>query len=267
MTDSYGDRFTVAEVGGDHALSEMQAFTEPGRLNSAYSFAFLYADKLTPSLVAQVARDWPEVAGWPSWAFENHDAPRAISRWADGPHADQLARTKMLLLATLRGSVIIYQGEELGLPQVDVPFDQLQDPEAIANWPHTLSRDGARTPMPWTGSATNLGFSTGTPWLPLGKEHGALAVDQQERPGSMLSFTRQCIALRREQEALQAGSMEIRQADDALLVFDRGGQLRCTFNLSVQPQPFAPSGRELLRTGPVDDSSIGPYGAVIEEIP
>ncbi len=267
VVDSYGDRFTVAEVGGDHALSEMQAFTEPGRLNSAYSFAFLYAEKLTPTLVAQVARDWPEDAGWPTWAFENHDAPRAISRWGHGQHAGQLAPTKMLLLATLRGSVIVYQGEELGLPQVDVPFDQLQDPEAIANWPHTLSRDGARTPMPWKADVPNLGFSSGVPWLPLGANHSSLAVDRQDGDaGSMLEFTRRYMALRSQSDALRTGAMEIRQADDAMLIFDRGQRLRCTFNLSEQPQPFARSGRELLRTGPVDGSSIGPYGAVIEEI-
>jgi alpha-glucosidase len=270
VTDSYGDRFTVAEVGGDHALAEMQAFTEPGRLNSAYSFAFLYAEKLTPALVAQVARDWPHVAGWPTWAFENHDAPRAISRWATGEHADQLVRTKMLLLATLRGSVIVYQGEELGLPQVDVPFDQLQDPEAIANWPHTLSRDGARTPMPWTANAANLGFSSGTPWLPLGEDHAGLAVDQQQgHAGSMLEFTRQCIALRSNNQALRTGAMEIREAGDALLVFDRsaaGQRLRCTFNLSASTVTSDRSGKTILSTGQVDGSSLGPYGAVIEEI-
>jgi alpha-glucosidase len=83
VTDEYGERFTVAEVGGEHSLTEMRAFTEGNRrLNSAYGFDFLYADALTPQLVARVAEEWPEQAGWPSWAFENHDAPRAISRWA-----------------------------------------------------------------------------------------------------------------------------------------------------------------------------------------
>jgi alpha-glucosidase len=125
---------------------------------------------LTPKLVARVAKTGRKRReGWPSWAFENHDAPRAISRWVSEEHRDAFARTKMLLLCALRGSIILYQGEELGLPQVDVPFDRLQDPEAIANWPQTLSRDGARTPMPWSSTAPNLGFSTGEPWLPLGE--------------------------------------------------------------------------------------------------
>src|SRR5438445_11240891 len=131
--------------------------------------------------------NWPESAGWPTWAFENHDAPRAVSRWVGEAHREPFTHTKMLLLSALRGSIIIYEGEELGLPQVEVPFEKLQDPEAITNWPQTLSRDGARTPMPWLADQPNLGFSSGMPWLPLGDAHRALAVDRQEHdPASTL---------------------------------------------------------------------------------
>jgi len=271
VTDSYDGRFTVAEVGGDHALGEMQAFTAGNsRLNSAYGFDFLYADKLTPALVAQAARDWPGNAGWPSWAFENHDAPRAISRWVGPEHRDTFSRMKILLLSALRGSIIIYQGEELGLPQVDVPFDRLQDPEAIANWPQTLSRDGARTPMPWNAAAPNLGFSTGEPWLPVGEAHAALAVDVQERSSnSVLSFTRECLGVRRNSPALRTGSMNVTEAGEALLAFERaanGERLRCSFNLSDRAVPFALAGKELLRAGHVDAASLGPYAAIIEQI-
>ncbi|WP_444965561.1 alpha-amylase family glycosyl hydrolase, partial [Salmonella enterica] len=72
------------------------------------------------------------------------------------------------------------QGEELGITQVDIPFEKLQDPEAIANWPLTLSRDGARTPLPWAADAAQAGFSTAEPWLPVGDENIARAVDAQE---------------------------------------------------------------------------------------
>ena len=271
LTDSYPERFTVAEVGGEHSLAEMKAFTQGEvRLNSAYGFDFLYADALTPSLVAQTAQDWPEGCGWPSWAFENHDAPRAISRWVDEAHREPFARMKMLLLCSLRGSIILYQGEELGLPQVDVPFDQLQDPEAIANWPQTLSRDGARTPIPWKSADRNLGFSKAKPWLPIGADHSALAVDLQEhKSNSMLQFTRRCLKLRKTIPALLFGSMHVVDADNALLVFNRaadGRQVRCSFNLSERAVAFRTSGRELIRSGHIDSESIGPYGAVIEEI-
>jgi alpha-glucosidase len=270
LTDGYDGRFTLAEVGGDHALGEMQAFTAGAtRLNSAYGFDFLYAGELTPELVARAMKDWPESAGWPTWAFENHDAPRAISRWADDAHCEAFARTKMLLLCALRGSIIIYQGEELGLPQVDVPFDKLQDPEAITNWPHTLSRDGARTPMPWSADGPNLGFSTGTPWLPLGDTHRPLAVDREERdPGSALAFARRCIALRKAFPVLRHGSLELIEAGSQLLVFARSDgrrKLRCTFNLSSSPAPWRPSGKRLFETGDIGDDSLAPYAALIEE--
>jgi alpha-glucosidase len=268
VTDSYGDRFTLAEVGGDHALAEMRAFTNgDDRLNSAYGFDFLYAEKLTPELVARVAEEWPDDAGWPTWAFENHDAPRAISRWCEGEHRDICVRAKMLLLCALRGSIIIYQGEELGLPQVDVPFDRLRDPEAIANWPETLSRDGARTPMPWSSAAANVGFSTSEPWLPIGQSHRALAVDAQERSAdSNLQFARECLKLRNAHRALQHGAMRIVEAGEQRLVFDRthgSDRLRCTFNLSDRPVPL-PSGRQPLMTVGEVGAALGPYGAVIE---
>ncbi len=269
LTNSYDERFTLAEVGGDHALAEMQAFTAANdRLNSAYGFDFLYADKLTPQLVARVAREWPEDAGWPTWAFENHDAPRALSRWIGDEHRDTFAHTKVLLLSALRGSIILYQGEELGLPQVDVPFERLQDPEAIANWPHTLSRDGARTPMPWRSGEPNAGFSATEPWLPVGETHRALAVDRQEASAnSVLQFSRKCLAMRRAHVALRRGSMMVVEAGAQRLVFERalgGERLRCSFNLSEAGAPYEPEGRQLLKSGEVGSANLGPYAGVIE---
>jgi alpha-glucosidase len=271
LTDSYDGRFTLAEVGGEQPLGEMRAFTAGNaRLNSAYGFDFLYAEALTPELVAHVMQDWPEGAGWPTWAFENHDAPRALSRWVDDANRDQFARLKMLLLCSLRGSIILYQGEELGLPQVDVPYDRLQDPEAIANWPHTLSRDGARTPMPWSADAPNLGFSTGQPWLPLGPSHRALAVNRQEHDaGSLLAFTRECLALRKLRPSLHHGRIALVEAGPQRLIFDRenGGETRrCTFNLSDARAPFRRSGGLVIATGEVTDDALGAYAALIEEI-
>jgi len=268
-----GDAFTVAEVGGPNPLDEMHAFTAGDRrLNSAYGFDFLYAEALTPTLVARAVMDWPDSPGmgWPAWAFENHDAPRAVSRWCSGNDCGDLVRTKTLLLAALRGSIILYQGEELGLPQVEVPFDKLQDPEAIANWPQTLSRDGARTPMPWSSSAANLGFSQGDPWLPAADSHRALAVDvQSSDPNSALEFTRRCLTLRRRYPALRFGSLRILEAGERKLVFNRvacGQHLRCTFNLSDVPIDHAAAGEVLIRSGSVADSTLGSYAAVIEVI-
>ncbi|MEG3155282.1 alpha-amylase family glycosyl hydrolase [Sphingomonas sp. RB1R13] len=271
--DHFPGTFALAEVGGEQALAEMHAFTRgANRLDSAYGFDFLYADRLTPALVASAADAWPDTpgTGWPSWAFENHDAPRAVSRWSKPEHRDAFTRMKLLLLAALRGSIILYQGEELGLTQVDVPFGQLQDPEAIANWPLTLSRDGVRTPMPWHGGAPNLGFGKGEPWLPLGPDHGALAVDRQDRdPGSILAATRTALALRRDRAALRLGAIKLIEAGEQLLIFERrygGERLRCSFNLSPNRVIWSSAGRAIAAVGEVAETSLGGYAAIIEEL-
>jgi alpha-glucosidase len=248
VTDEKPGRFTVAEVGGDEALSEMKAFTRgETRLNSAYGFTFLYADRLDAGLVRQAIDDWggePQ-DGWPSFAFSNHDAPRAASRFAAGPeeHA-ATARLTLLLLLSLRGNAFVYQGEELGLPQAEVPLERLQDPEAIANWPATLGRDGARTPIPWRADAVQAGFSTAEPWLPLDPRHAALAIDRQEAdPGSTLHWVRKLIAFRKAHEALTAGELTLIETPEPVVAFERqleGERLLCAFNLGREPAPFQP---------------------------
>lgn len=273
VMDGYPDRFTVAEVGGDDAVREMKLFTQGDRrLNSAYSFDFLYADALTPALVERALAEWPDTPGigWPSWALENHDAPRAVSRWTSDEHRHAFARMKMLLLGCMRGNVIVYYGEELGLTQVDVPFEQLQDPEAIANWPRTLSRDGARTPMPWYADRPALGFSTGTPWLPTGPDHHALAVDRQEAdPGSLLHWTRAVMTCRRRSHVLREGSVTVLHADDRLLVMERaldGERLVAAFNMSddaVDWQVPEGAAAPLLCTGEVTPGRLGAFAGVI----
>ena len=239
LHDRYPGTFSVAEVGGDDAEREMKLFTAgPRRLDSAYGFDFLYAERLTPQLVAQALKAWPDEAGvgWPSWAFENHDAPRALSRWCAPADQDQLARLKALLLVALRGNVILYQGEELGLLQDEIPFEQLQDPEAIANWPLTLSRDGVRTPLPWQARAAHGGFTSGAPWLPLSADNCLRAIDRQrDDPASLLAFTRTALELRRAHPALRIGNCEVLLADQHRLVMRRMTSMQtivALFNLS-----------------------------------
>jgi len=255
LTDSYGGRFSVAEVGGDHAEREMQAFTQgDDHLNSAYGFLYLYAPALGAALVREGAEAWHgrDGQGWPSWTFSNHDAPRAISRWAGGRDLRAFAEMAMLLLMTLRGNVFIYQGEELALPQAEVPFDRLVDPEAIANWPQTLGRDGARTPIPWTEHLPQAGFSTVEPWLPLDPRHVALSVDRQEAdPSSMLHATRRLVAFRKAHPALTLGEMTLLDRNDDLLAFERvhdGERLLCVFNLGFEPVVWTlPEGHRILQ--------------------
>jgi alpha-glucosidase len=274
LTDDYGGRFTVAEVGGADAETEMKAFTQGSRrLNSAYGFNFLYASALTPALVREALEQWPDMPGlgWPSWAFENHDAPRALSRWAASGHREDFARLKMLLLASLRGNIFLYQGEELGLTQVDIPFDRLRDPEAIANWPLTLSRDGARTPMPWQADAPHLGFSVAEPWLPTGPDHASLAVDRQEGDAdSTLALTRRLLATRAANPALLIGDIRIIEASDSILAFERctmDQRLLCVFNFTIEARAWQPEQpgrwRVIERVGLVDQWRFGPFAAIL----
>lgn len=265
LADRYEACFTVAEVGGDHAAREMKAYTlGRTRFNSTYGFDFLFAEQLTPAVVQKALEEWTDEPGigWPSWAFSNHDAPRWISRWADEANKDAFARMTMLLFVSLRGNIILWQGEELGLPQVDISFEQLKDPEAIANWPLTLSRDGARTPMPWIADAIHCGFTTGSPWLPFGPDHAALAVDQQEGDDhSLLTFTKQLVSFRRANDALLTGSFRIIEASNSLLVFERVSSdqhLVCAFNFGTEPlewQPTQPDCWRLIKS--IGNSRLG----------
>ncbi|HVI99657.1 MAG TPA: alpha-glucosidase family protein [Sphingomonas sp.] len=255
LLDRYDARFTVAEIGGPEAEREMKAFTHgDALLHTAYGFIFLYADALEPATVRRALSTWSggEDEGWPSWAFSNHDAPRHLSRWARGRDPRRLARMTLMLLLALRGNAFLYYGEELGLPTAAVPFERLQDPDAILNWPAILGRDGARTPMPWVSGAINAGFSAAPSpdclWLPLDPGHEALAVDIQERdPESTLAFTRRMIALRRAHEALRTGTLRFLDAPEPLLAFEReaaGEHLLCVFNLGDAACDWTPENKE-----------------------
>nr|WP_294849077.1 alpha-glucosidase family protein [uncultured Sphingomonas sp.] len=263
LFDRYDARFTLAEVGGEQAGAEMKAFTHGDhRLNSAYGFDYLYADKLTPDVVRNAIVQWQggNGEGWPSWAYSNHDAPRFASRWWPAQQRDAFVRVAMMLLLCLRGNVILYQGEELGLPQAQVPFEFLQDPEAIANWPQTLGRDGARTPIPWT-SAPDGGFGSANPWLPVDPEQLAYNVaDQERRADSLLNWTRAMVALRKSNAALREGDIRLTDENsDQLVAFVRSlgeEKILCVVNLSDRPASIsAANGQVLASVGGADAAS------------
>jgi alpha-glucosidase len=185
--------------------------------------------------------------GWPSWAMSNHDAPRAPSRFARSEaEVEPAARLSLMLLLCLRGNAFLYQGEELGLPQAEVPFERLRDPEAIANWPATLGRDGARTPMPWTVDAPYAGFSSVEPWLPMDPRHCRLAIDRQaSEAGSMMNFTRRLLAFRKDRPELVRGGLKWLDAPEPVLAFERsgdGGRVVCALNLGREPVAWRPDG-------------------------
>ena len=246
VLDDYPERFALGEIGGpDSAGRGLADYLGSDRLHTAYSFLFLRADAPTPALVQGAVQEWERLhaGGWPTWVFSNHDAPRVVSRWGGSGPPDRYAKLLNALLLSLRGSVCLYQGEELGLPQAHVPFERLRDPEAIANWPQTLGRDGARTPIPWRADREHGGFSEAEPWLPLDPGHLAMAVDRQRgTAGSVLETTRQLLGLRRRHAALTRGGIAFHDAPEPVLAFTRrapGDELYCVFNLGAEPRRAA----------------------------
>ena len=241
VADEAGGRFLLAEIPGQQARGEMALYMDEGGVDTAYGFDFLYAGALDAALVRRTMGGWRSC--WPTLAFSNHDAPRAVSRWAAGRDETVYAKMLLLLQACLRGYVCLYQGEELGLPQGEVPFERLRDPEAIRNWPQTYGRDGARTPMPWTRAAPHAGFSSVEPWLPIDPRHAPRAVDAQEADvDSILHFARRALALRRNQPALRWGELRFLGEDASLLAFERRSvneRRLCVFNLGHEEAPCA----------------------------
>jgi alpha-glucosidase len=237
LLDRYPGTMAVAEIASDDPIGTTLAYIDgPDRYHSAYSFVFLRqsfsAGFIRRSVEALLAGS---ATAWPSWAFSNHDVPRVVSRWNPGGDPRAFAKILTAVLTCLRGTAFLYQGEELGLPQAEVPFERLQDPEAKAFWPVYHSRDGARTPMPWVPDSPGAGFSAAEPWLPVDPRHYPLAVALQEAdPTSVLEFTRRFLAWRRQRCALRIGDIMFLDAPDPVLVFLRRSaaeRLICAFNL------------------------------------
>ncbi|NAZ35289.1 alpha-amylase family glycosyl hydrolase [Rubellimicrobium sp. CFH 75288] len=197
----------VGEVGdAQRGLEIMAEYTSGGdKVQMCYPFELLQPARATARLLCstfeRLGRAAPDA--WPCWSYSNHDTVRHPTRWRLSPAAVKAYAT---LLMCLRGSVCLYQGEELGLPEADLAYEDLQDPYGIAFWPEFKGRDGARTPMVWEAGSLNGGFSVARPWLPVPQAHLPLAVDAQENDEeSVLNHYRKAIAWRRRHPALRIG--------------------------------------------------------------
>jgi alpha-glucosidase len=238
--EAHGDRFVFGEFSEEEERSGAYLAPHEG-LHSAYTFVLLLEDRLGPEFVrehyATLAR-FP--AHWPTISFSNHDVGRTVSRFGGEDPPPELAKMMFALLLSLKGTVLVYQGEELGLPQAKLSRRQLRDPVGDLYWPYDGGRDGCRTPMPWDAGLPHLGFSEGEPWLPAAAEHRTLAVaDQELDPESNLAFARQMIALRKDSPALSLGGIEFLDAPAPVLAFVRrwGDEaVACVFNMSDAPR-------------------------------
>ena len=240
LMDEFPDVMAVGEINSDDSTATVAEYTAPGRLHMGYSFELLSDDSSPQHIRATVenlTKRAPEC--WPCWTISNHDVERVVSRWGrGGPRLPHFATQLTALVCSLRGSLCVFQGEELGLGEADVPYEALRDPYGIAFWPTFKGRDGCRTPMPWEASERG-GFSSGQPWLPVPEQHRALNVAAQERdPTSALHGFRRLLQWRRQQPLLISGDIEFLAATDSVLAFrrfDAQDAMLVAFNLSSEP--------------------------------
>ena len=238
----------VGEVGdAQRGLEIMAEYTSGNdKVQMCYPFEMLQPARLTADLLVETFERMQAVApdAWPCWSYSNHDVIRHITRWG---LSDAAARAYTVLLMCLRGSVCLYQGEELGLPEVDLEFAELQDPYGIEFWPEFKGRDGCRTPMVWQTDNGAGGFTSGTPWLPVKAPHLPLSVAAQTGDdASMLAHYRAALAFRRAHPVLRQGSLTALAADGHVARFLRQGDatIFCAFNLGDAPAQVAlPAGQ------------------------
>jgi alpha-glucosidase len=243
LLDEYPEAVALGEISSDDSTATVAEYTKPGRLHMAYSFELLGNDsspRHIRSTVETLRTRAPQ--SWPCWTISNHDVERVVSRWGWNNSPSHAATQLSALVCALRGSVCVFQGEELGLGEAEVPYEALRDPYGIAFWPAFKGRDGCRTPMPWD-SNERAGFSSSEPWLPVPRQHLALSVEAQERdPSSALHGFRKLLAWRRQQDLLIGGDIEFLASTDSVLAFrrfDEHGALLAAFNLSAQPASVA----------------------------
>ena len=245
----------VGEVGdAQRGLEIMAEYTSGGdKVQMCYPFELLQPTRATASFLAQAFSRLEQAApdAWPCWSYSNHDTVRHVTRWG---LSDAATRAYVTLLMCLRGSVCLYQGEELGLPEADVAFEDLQDPYGIQFWPEFKGRDGARTPMVWTASNQNAGFSTGKPWLPVSPVHLTQSVAAQAAdPGSMLNYYRTAIALRHAHKALITGdNLGVKAAGEVVhfVRSDASETLFVAVNLSDQAAAISLPAGQWTQIGP-----------------
>jgi len=293
VADSYDPpRVFVAEAWLDDQ-DRLARYVRPDELHTAFNFDFLTvpwnAAQARDSIDGTLAALGP-VGAPATWVLSNHDVVRHLSRFGRPPLAQRRgvrfiylnaiadfpldidlgtkrARAAALLLLALPGSAYVYQGEELGLWEVeDLPDDVLRDPTWEQSGHTDRGRDGCRVPLPWSGDGPPFGFGPAgsRPWLPQPPAWKALtAARQQDDPGSMLSLYRAALTLRREVAALGDGPLSwLPGTADGVLAFSRGTGFACAVNYSAGPWPLPAGAEVLLASGPLPDGRLPPDTAV-----
>ncbi len=276
IADEYGERILIGEVW----LPDQERFARylrPDELHTAFNFDFLSCPwrpaELRRVIDLTLSTHLP-IGAPPTWVLSNHDVTRPVTRYGRADtafeHGGRLhgspsdlelgrrrARAAALLAMALPGCVYVYQGEELGLPEVeDLPDDARQDPMYARSDGANPGRDGCRVPLPWTGGEPPYGFGGPRPWLPQPEGwHGLTAQAQLADPGSMLNLYRSALRLRRD--LLGDGTLSWLPSGDDVLAFGRDSGLICVSNLGAVPVPLPP-GEVLLASGPLEGAALPP---------
>jgi alpha-glucosidase len=252
ILDEYdGDRMAVAEAWTQTPES-MARFVRPDELHQTFNFAWLgapwdaeaFGEVITDSLAALAS-----TSSAPTWVLSNHDVIRHATRYGGGPVGVARARAATLVMLALPGSAYVYQGEELGLEQVDVPPEARQDP----SWFRTgkPGRDGCRVPLPWAGDAPPYGFgpAAGQPWIPQPTDWADLTVERQLADDeSTLAFYHRALAARRT-DVLGTDEATTAEVDGETLLVRRGA-LTAVLNTGAEPVEL-PAGEVLIASGPL----------------
>jgi alpha-glucosidase len=285
VADEYPGRVLIGEIWIPDAV-RLARYVGPDELHTVFNFPYLSCpwDSARLREVIDHTLELHALAGAPpTWVLSNHDVDRIVSRYGRADTAFSLARrayfhsfpvdlelgtrrarAAALLTMALPGSVYVYQGEELGLWEVqDIPDELRQDPIWRRSGGADPGRDGSRVPLPWSGQEPPFGFSppgaTAEPWLPQPKEWRDLTVEAESgAPGSMLELYRTALRIRRAEPALGDGPMTWLASADGVLAFDRGDGVRCVANLSGEPAALPADAQVLLASGPLTDGLLPP---------
>jgi alpha-glucosidase len=265
------DRVLVGEISGFVAQEGLHQYLRADELHQAFLFELLDAEWDAGAFRRIVQRELGEaesVAGAVAWVLGNHDRTRMRTRYGDGQRGLARARAAALLLLALPGPVYLYQGDELGLPEVlDLPDDAITDPLFVSTGGAHRGRDGCRVPLPWHGEQAPFGFSPSESgsrtWLPQPLDFADLTIERQQLDAqSTWQLYRQALALRRILPAL--GTTELRWLDTepGVLAFTRGPDFMCVINMGEEPVALRRSMRRYLASGRFEHATLPPDTAV-----
>jgi len=252
LLDRYPGTMSLGEINSEDSLKTMADYTGGSRrLHMGYNFELL-ADDFSAEYIRSTVESVEQQCSnsWPCWAVSNHDVTRVVSRWGNTfnppQNQEKVAKLLIALLCCLRGTICTYQGEELGLTEASIEFEQLQDPFGLEFWPDFKGRDGCRTPIPWNPTMPNMGFSNASPWLPIPSEHKTRSVfDQENDPHSVLNFYRNFLHWRGTHDCMKWGTIKFLDHGHNILAFERDykeAKMQMYFNLGSSTETVSPVG-------------------------